>query len=72
MKNESTTWFSLSEFDVTLYVRLRGLEPPHLAILGPKPSASANSATSAYLYLTITQVIGRVNFLPNVTHLMDQ
>ena len=28
-------------------VRAKGLEPPHLAILGPKPGASTNSATPA-------------------------
>src|SRR5690606_13578564 len=28
-------------------VRAKGLEPPHLAILGPKPSASTDSATPA-------------------------
>ena len=28
-------------------VRVKGLEPPHLAALGPKPSASTNSATPA-------------------------
>ena len=28
-------------------VRMRGLEPPHLAILVPETSASTNSATSA-------------------------
>ena len=28
-------------------MRAKGLEPPHLAILGPKPSASTNSATPA-------------------------
>ena len=30
-----------------LMVRMRGLEPPHLAALEPKSSASTNSATSA-------------------------
>lgn len=29
-------------------VRMTGLEPAHLAVLEPKSSASANSATSAY------------------------
>jgi hypothetical protein len=28
-------------------VRVKGLEPPRLAALGPKPSASTNSATPA-------------------------
>ena len=30
-------------------VRMKGLEPPHLAVPDPKSGASANSATSAYL-----------------------
>jgi hypothetical protein len=30
-------------------VRVKGLEPPRLAALGPKPSASTNSATPAYI-----------------------
>ena len=30
-----------------ILVRVKGLEPPHLAALGPKPSASTNSATPA-------------------------
>ena len=29
-------------------VRVKGVEPPRLAALDPKSSASANSATSAY------------------------
>ena len=29
-------------------MRTKGLEPSHLAVLEPKSSASANSATSAY------------------------
>lgn len=33
-------------------VRPEGLEPPCLAALGPKPSASANSATTALAILT--------------------
>lgn len=36
-------------------VRVGGLEPPHLAALGPKPSASANSATPALNYPTQAQ-----------------
>ncbi len=32
-------------------VRVKGVEPPRLAALDPKSSASANSATPAYYYL---------------------
>ncbi len=34
-------------FDGFLSVRMKGLEPPRLAALDPKSSASTNSATSA-------------------------
>ncbi len=33
--------------DLTRMVRMEGLEPPRLAALGPKPSVSTNSTTSA-------------------------
>ncbi|CAH2400572.1 hypothetical protein MES4922_250071 [Mesorhizobium ventifaucium] len=32
---------------MTAMVRVKGLEPPHLAAAGPKPAASTNSATRA-------------------------
>ena len=34
-------------------MRMKGLEPSHLAVLEPKSSASANSATSALVALEI-------------------
>ena len=34
-------------------VRRRGLEPPHLAVLAPKASASTNSATAARLHCNV-------------------
>ena len=33
-----------------IMVRVKGVEPPRLAALDPKSSASANSATPAYYY----------------------
>ena len=35
------------EFTFGEMVRLRGLEPPHIAVLEPKSSASTSSATAA-------------------------
>src|SRR3546814_9250692 len=40
-------WVPLSDLALTKMVRAKGLEPPHLAILVPKTSASTNSATPA-------------------------
>lgn len=38
-------------------VHLTGIEPAHLSILDPKSSASASSATGAYLRLWYTTII---------------
>ena len=43
---------SLFRLAKTTVVRVKGLEPPRLAALGPKPSASTNSATPAYRALS--------------------
>lgn len=42
-------------------VRIEGLEPPRLAALEPKSSASANSATSARAVFIIITFISFVN-----------
>lgn len=44
-------------------MRMKGLEPSRLAALGPKPSASANSATSALInQYTINKYQAEDNF----------
>ena len=37
-------------YEIKEMVRVKGVEPPRLAALDPKSSASANSATPAYLF----------------------
>lgn len=50
-------WGCRQNFDL-FNMRMKGLEPSHLAVLEPKSSASANSATSAFVALeTIAQKI---------------
>ena len=44
---------SLYQRMLTFMVRVTGLEPAHRLTLEPKSSASANSATPAYLVLTL-------------------
>ena len=36
-------------------VRVEGVEPPHLAVLDPKSSASANSATLALIWWAVRE-----------------
>ena len=41
---------NLAIYSINPLVRVKGVEPPRLAALDPKSSASANSATPAELY----------------------
>ena len=50
-----------------LMVHLTGIEPAHLSILDPKSSASASSATGAYIKLIFSRQLIKIGVFANFT-----